>query len=401
MSITREQLSPRTVRVLDASRALAALAVVLQHARLSLLVDPESVTSRNLPTRFIYWVCGFGHEAVIVFFVLSGVLVGGSVVRSVTAERWTWSEYMLRRLSRLYIVLIPALLLIVLWDGLGARLFPHTAIYPDFMSSITVGGRTLIVHNRSVFAYLGNAAFLMTISVKVFGSGGALWSLSNEFWYYVLFPCMALAVALRHQSGRSLWYVVLLFGIAIFVGGSIVEWMSVWLLGVAVVYLPRPSLSPSNAVRLQVSALIIFMATTALVRTLLNRIVLRADIAVGISFALLLYFLFCAESSGQVASCSKRSSRTWKSLAGFSYSLYLFHQPPLTFASAWLQSEHHSRFQPTATHVGIMICGVVLAVIYSYALSLVTEARTDALRHMLKRAYHSRWKFLPGTLAVN
>ena len=175
----REQLSAGTARILDASRAIAAFAVLLQHARSALLVDPESATRSNVATTILYWASGFGHQAVVIFFVLSGALVGGSVLRSVSSEEWSWRAYLIRRLSRLYIVLIPALLLILLWDGLGAAIFPAHGIYGDVMSAITLGGHTLIVHNRGAMAYAGNIAFLMTIYVPVLGSGAALWSLSN------------------------------------------------------------------------------------------------------------------------------------------------------------------------------------------------------------------------------
>lgn len=145
----------------------------------------------------------------VVFFVLSGALVGGSVLRSVATDTWSWNDYLIRRLSRLYIVLIPALLLVLVWDCLGATLFSAPWTYLDVMSAVTVGEHTLIVHNQGVLAYLGNATFLMTIYVPVLGSNGALWSLSNEFWYYILFPCLVLAVAQRRNSLRSLGYIAL------------------------------------------------------------------------------------------------------------------------------------------------------------------------------------------------
>lgn len=399
MSKNREQLSQRTVRVLDASRALAALAVVLQHSRTSLLVDPESLTRPGIATRLVYWASGFGHQAVVVFFVLSGALVGGSVVRSVSDGKWSWSEYLIRRLSRLYVVLVPALLLIVLWDGLGSAFFPFPGAYRDVMSAITVGGHTLIVHNRSVLAYIGNAVFLMTIYVPVFGSGAALWSLSNEFWYYILFPCIALAVSLRRESWRSLAYAVLLLGISFFVGRDIVKWMSVWLLGVVAIRAPRVSISPRYARWIQAGALAGFAIVTALDRTLLNTISLRGDFIVGASFALLLYCVFCSDSSQQVVT-HRYSSGRWKLLAGFSYSLYLFHQPPLTFASVWLRHTYRSRLQPTALHVGVMVAAVLVAVLYSYALSLLTEAQTDRVRRFLTRT-HRDWAWSRQSASVD
>ncbi len=386
----REQLSAGTARILDASRAIAAFAVLLQHARSALLVDPKSATRSNVATTILYWASGFGHQAVVIFFVLSGALVGGSVLRSVSSEEWSWRAYLIRRLSRLYIVLIPALLLILLWDGLGAAIFPAHGIYGDVMSAITLGGHTLIVHNRGAMAYAGNIAFLMTIYVPVLGSGAALWSLSNEFWYYILFPCMVLAVARRCNSWRSLAYVVLTFAIILFVSRGIVEWMSVWLLGIAAVRAPRFRLSSIRGSWLVIAAFMVFAVTTALERTIMNVISLRGDLAVGVGFALLLYCALCRDSSEPVAVGTLRLSGTWKRFAGFSYTLYLFHQPPLAFANAWLSYTHHSRWQPTAPHVATMFGVIAAIVLYSYFGSRVTEAHTDDLRSALAYRYAGR-----------
>jgi len=55
------------------------------------------------------------------FLVMSGYLVGGSVLRSRKAGRWSWRSYLLGCLSRLYVVLLPALLLGGLIDWFGMR----------------------------------------------------------------------------------------------------------------------------------------------------------------------------------------------------------------------------------------------------------------------------------------
>lgn len=388
---THERISGRTARLLDGSRALAALAVVLQHARTALLVDPASAVGAGAATRAVYWATGFGHQAVVVFFVLSGALVGGSVVRSASSGAWSWHGYLIRRLSRLYIVLVPALLLVLVWDRLGIAAFSVHAPYADVLSAVTIGGRTHIIHNRSTLAFLGNAAFLMKIYVPVLGSGEALWSLANEFWYYILFPCAVLAVMSRRNSWRSLAYIVLVLGIALLVGRSIVEWMSVWLLGAVAVQAPRLSISPIRTSGLVAAAVIIFVAATALERTFLNVVSLPGDLVVGMSFALLLYCVFCNDSLGVAPAKHQRSSDIWKGLAGFSYTLYLFHQPPLVFANAWLNNSHRSRWQPTAAHVAAMLGAVFLVVLYAYAWSRVTEARTEELRRAITRGY-DRWR---------
>jgi peptidoglycan/LPS O-acetylase OafA/YrhL len=85
-----------------------------------------------------YLITGLGHQWVIVFFVLSGYLVGGSVLRSVAVNHWSWRVYLLNRLTRLYAVLIPALVFGGLLD-LGASTsseYPvSTVVTPERMNS--------------------------------------------------------------------------------------------------------------------------------------------------------------------------------------------------------------------------------------------------------------------------
>ena len=58
-----------------------------------------------------YVLTGAGHQAVIIFFVLSGYLISGSIYRMISACRWSWRKYLTHRLVQLWIVPFPALLL--------------------------------------------------------------------------------------------------------------------------------------------------------------------------------------------------------------------------------------------------------------------------------------------------
>jgi peptidoglycan/LPS O-acetylase OafA/YrhL len=45
--------------------------------------------------------------------------------------------------------------------------------------------------NYTATTFVGNLAFLQTIAVPIFGTNGPMWSLANEFWYYLIFPLAA------------------------------------------------------------------------------------------------------------------------------------------------------------------------------------------------------------------
>jgi hypothetical protein len=73
---------------------------------------------------------GLGSQSVIVFFVLSGFFVGESVIK-----RWnifSYSDYLLAWFIRLWIVLVPALLLTLFLDQYTSRIAPNVSSGFDF-----------------------------------------------------------------------------------------------------------------------------------------------------------------------------------------------------------------------------------------------------------------------------
>lgn len=52
-----------------------------------------------------------GYQAVMVFFVLSGYFISLSILKTIRKDMWCWIDYLIRRITRLWIVLIPALFL--------------------------------------------------------------------------------------------------------------------------------------------------------------------------------------------------------------------------------------------------------------------------------------------------
>ena len=147
-------------------------------------------TLRTASLKTLYFLTGFGHQAVMVFFVLSGFLISSSILRSLSAGTWSWSGYAISRATRLYVVLIPGLLFGLLWDVLGKSLFASTGLYTQPLGSF---GGLVVQDALTAGNFFGTLFFLQTIVCSSFGSNGPLWSIANEFWYYVLFPLGLLA----------------------------------------------------------------------------------------------------------------------------------------------------------------------------------------------------------------
>ncbi len=165
---------------LDMLRGLLALAVFLGHARGLFLADDPQIAHPNALAKLLYFLTGFGEQAVLGFFVLSGLLISGSVFETWQTGRWSWSRYLVDRLTRLLIVLVPALALSALWDLLGITLFGRLSVYGGNPSS----GHVMIfdvAQRLTMPIFLGNVFFLQEIVVPPFGSDSALWSLGYEF----------------------------------------------------------------------------------------------------------------------------------------------------------------------------------------------------------------------------
>ena len=183
--------------LLDLARVIAALLVCLEHWRNLLYVNYGQITGHRALFAVPYVMTDAGHQAVVIFFVLSGYLISGSVFRLMQRGEWSWKLYLTHRLVRLWIVLVPALVLGALLDFSGVHLHLAPALYAGQTGTHMLGNVATALHADTFF---GNLFFLQTILVSTFGSNGPLWSLANEFGYYVLFPCAFLAL----RKGTSL-----------------------------------------------------------------------------------------------------------------------------------------------------------------------------------------------------
>jgi len=174
----------RRDEILDMVRGVSALAVLAAHIRAFVFRDLGELQAAGLGIKAFYFITGVHHQAVMVFFVLSGYFVGGAVLKSLGEGRFSWARYALARLSRLWVALIPALVLTALCDFVVRQVSPEADAgrwHHIWMSGPDVQHRTA----SDMITFAGNIGFLQTIEVPVFGSNGPLWSLANEFWYYV------------------------------------------------------------------------------------------------------------------------------------------------------------------------------------------------------------------------
>ncbi len=131
-------------------RACAAIVVLVGHVRNQFYVNFQTLEKPTILDKTAVFIGGLGHSAVIVFFVLSGFFISSSIFRMLEQNKWSWKKYLVARFSRLYTVLIPALMLTWLWDVLG-----HRMLGAEFNSSY--------LQNDQGSIFFGNLFFLQKI----------------------------------------------------------------------------------------------------------------------------------------------------------------------------------------------------------------------------------------------
>ena len=369
-------LAKRTSVHLDLIRGVSAVAVMLYHLRGLFFVDYQFLASKSLLSNVLYAVTGYGHQAVMVFFVLSGYFIGTSVMESVGKLQWSWRTYLVSRLTRLYLVLFPALVLGALWDRIGMRIPQAAPLYYD--SLYKFNGPSVALRS-TVPVFLGNFFFLQSIISPVFGSNGPLWSLSYEFWYYIVFPALILATAAWVGTRIRVLYAGLALFLLWFVGPQISFYFLIWLAGVLVGRLQRATRFKSTSAALPLSTVLIFVGALAWSRKHRLSSDLLTDFIVAFCFALWLYTLLLRSRED----ASPAYVHGAKKLAGFSYTLYLTHFPALLLLRGLLNPQGNWQLDPRHLVYGLAIALLMLT--FAYWVAEFTEARTASVRRRLLR----------------
>ncbi len=344
-------------------RAALALTVAFGHLW-GLLVEDYRATD-SLMVDAGYFLAGFAHSAVILFFVLSGYWIARSV--TARAERgWQWGDYLIDRIARLGIVLVPALVLGGALDWLGFRVLQ----LPTYDGSTGAWVFTQDLNQSlTLRALIGNLLFLQHLIVPPFGSNGPLWSLAFEFWYYLWFPALWLALRYR-RPGIAL----ATLGIA-FANPEIAFGFLSWLCGAALHGAERrwpdlrlPRWTPVSAGLLCLSALLWGRTGEFGVEDPLE----------ATSFAL---FLFTLLRSNPPRVAMLRPLAVYGARASFS--LYAIHFPLIALAAGWTVGP--TRLAPDARTAVLVVALLTAALAIAWLFAAQTEGRTAALRDWLRR----------------
>lgn len=344
---------------LDLVRFLAALAVVLMHfAQFGIVEGPLAAQLVLL-----------GHEAVMVFFVLSGFVIAHTAHQRRTSAR----DYAVARCARLYSVALPVLLLA----------FAAAVLLHDLPGASIGASYQLLKPYLYIPLHLLFMGELWTLS-EAPPMLGPWWSLNYEAWYYVLFGVLFYLRGATRIAAAALVLAIMGFKLWLL--------LPVWLAGVALFHWQARHALPRQAAWLGWAASLALLAAyeaaglEALLRqsgrelafaraySLGNADRFLADYVVGLIVCL---NFACARDAG--IKVMIRLEKPVRRLASYTFTLYLSHAIVL---EAWPLLYPHDSANPADWVAAGVAVGVTTCV-----LGMLTEHRKDSFRAGFDRLF--------------
>lgn len=331
---------------------------------------PRTIDDPALWYQGFAFMTGFSHQAVLLFFVISGWLVGGSLL-----DKWrqpdAMAHYAVDRATRLWTVLLPVFVL-TLMLGMVIGQVDMTAV--DFSSLGDYSGLT----------FLANIVGLQTIVVPTFGDNFPLWSLANETWYYIMFPLLVVLVRTPRLAPR-MGSLLMLAVLVKMLPTILLLYFALWLLGAV---FSRIQLNCGNTGR----TVFIMLALGASVYV---RLTTSFNVLSGNSFGpdLLISVLFLLTLCSMRNVAPPRGTRflrvtaVGRNLAEFSFTLYVLHMPliyllkHLTVTGAGL----HQLSPHSPAHLALYFAMLGVLVLAAWLFYLAFESHTGQIRRWAKR----------------
>ncbi len=312
------------------------------------------------------------HNAVVVFFVLSGLVIANSIRPTATL-----ADYAIARVARI----LPVSLLSL---ALGSLIYAASFVLP--------GAPMWHPGDTASLTLSGTLAPALFLSESWWGSGPVwnppYWSLCYEVWYYAMF---AAAIFLRGVP-RVAWLGLL----ALIAGPKILLLFPVWLIGVALVKVQiAKTFSITSALIAVVASVLAFLRISDLAIPVSNWLIPASgldqhdfefsqffitDLALGLCVAL--SFVALRPLADRVAPWLERSEPLARAGSGMSFTLYLLHWPMLCL------------LRSLGLNLGTSVPGFLAVlggiIVVCAGIARVTEYRQKALRGVLQRLVKPR-----------
>jgi peptidoglycan/LPS O-acetylase OafA/YrhL len=289
---------------LDLVRASAALAVLVGHS-----------VQLGLYTGAWPFTVMLQHNAVVVFFVLSGLVIATSIER----KKMTLPDYVIARCARVLPVALFAMVFTLTAFVIAVKLAPQSIAIEDF---------------NHLTARIVLPLFFLSESQIGLGAvwNAPYWSLCYEVWYYAIF---AAAFLLRGRP-RILWIALL----ALMAGFKILILLPIWFMGVWLAHRrANNGAAKLAAVGYLIAGLLIAVVTTADAEPIAQMLFQATGLSLGFSehvltdlllgVAVTLCLIGTRPLADKAAGILQFCEGPIRSAAGMSFTLYVLHWPLL------------------------------------------------------------------------
>ena len=350
---------------LDLIRFLAAFLVLSSHFRGASFVEYGLLPAeqQNAFMSFFYLVTRLGHEAVLIFFVMSGFLVGGRVLERLKNGVFDLKTYGIDRSVRILLPLVSTLLFLIL---------------TNFIQGI----------DTDWIAWFGNLLSLQGIYCS--SVIDPLWSLSYEVWFYILAGSLAMLFK-KHINGIAIPFIILLICLLVFTKLN-PAYLFIWVMG-AITYWVQPKTCNKFLLCVALLAMIILIGTLQFTRV--SRSLSLGEYSSFLpnrdALELLFSFTFCLFLQQVILICpvnclARFINSMGTKFAAFSYTLYLTHMLVLRLL------EYYGAPKSTSVNwfsVGYYIGELILSMIVAYFIYWIFEKRTATVKSWLKNRQFS------------
>lgn len=343
-------------KALNGIRGLAALYVMIHHARLGLTqsyhnglaLHPEKYDWSDKIMVYLFSIFKFGHEAVIIFFVLSGFVIHlKQADANYDFSNFKIFLYLKKRLIRIYPTLLVSFLLCIILDYVA-----HLIVNEDLSSLFSK------YHYKDFFFNL----FLIP-DAPIWGENFPIWSLKHEWFFYMLYPLLLwiskknLAVAFIIVLGL---YISFAFGFRIPYIGAASYTLLVWGLGCLLAGLYKNG----HAIKY-----IPYLLVLCLVYPFINRseqYYPLMDLLFGLIVMAFLSTVILYKNNITAVFLQRFA---W--LGTFSYSIYLLHSPFLSLYQKVLLNQQANHNLPY--HFWFVLLSIVVTLPIIYLIYYFTE----------------------------
>lgn len=360
---TMVQTGNKRIPWLDLLRFISAFIVVVAHCRVNFFAIFSQLNTeyQTFSTKIFYLLTSFSDDAVFVFFLLSGFLVGGGILNSIFhREQIDWRKFAISRFVRILIPLFASLLLCVLVYYLEGKT-------PSYVNII------------------GNALSLQGVFVP--NEGGVLWTMPYIVWSYVFLLSLIL-IDSKIRKNKIIGLGVFCITISLFLLFPHPKCFLCVALGALSFFIRRIKF-PKWVLILSLFVVVVTALTAKFAKPSMSRDVsmfsfVNLDVLNFIEAFFIAILLSHITKINPKRNISIKLDKIGSKLSVFSYSLYLSHYP-LIKIMLWLGFPRSTVVDLSS--VSFLILVILLCVGLGYVFYLLFEKPTGIFRKWLLKKF--------------